>query len=279
MNKINHLISLIKAYFPAFLSISFGVFIFILFFQPFPIESFDFNNRLIYVAGLGAIIFITMLAIKTVFFLVVDEEPSSITRPALPTFLSGLCMLVISSLGFAFYVRYVGKVHISFYMMIKIILICLGPPVIFRIYDMIHMLRHHNDLLIKEKKTIQKQVEKFEEDYLNKTISFASDSGTDSLNLLIADVAFIRSADNYVEIVYREVDVFRKKLIRNTLKGIEKQIKDYTNFIRCHRICIVNSHFIEKLNRNYSSFWIVIKDYEEKIPVSRQYLLKIKEVV
>jgi DNA-binding LytR/AlgR family response regulator len=141
------------------------------------------------------------------------------------------------------------------------------------------MLRHHNDLLIKEKKVIQKQVEKYEEDYLNKTISFTSDTGTDSLNLLIADVVFIRSADNYVEIVYREADVIRKKLIRNTLKGIEKILKDYTNFIRCHRICIVNSHYIDKLIRNYSSYWIVIKDYEEKVPVSRQYLIKIKEVV
>jgi DNA-binding LytR/AlgR family response regulator len=279
MNKLNHLINLIKTYFTPFLSISFGVFIFILFFQPFPIENFDFNNRLIFVAGLGMIIFITMLAIKSVFFLIIEEEPSSISRPALPTFLSGFCMLVISSLGFAFYVRYVGKVHISFYMMIKIILICLVPPVIFRIYDIIHMLRHHNDQLIKEKKVIQKQVEKFEEDYLNKTISFTSDTGTDSLNLLIADVVFIRSADNYVEIVYREAEVVKKKLIRNTLKGIEKLLKDYTNFIRCHRICIVNSHYINKLIRNYSSYWIVIKDYEEKVPVSRQYLIKIKEVV
>jgi DNA-binding LytR/AlgR family response regulator len=94
---------------------------------------------------------------------------------------------------------------------------------------------------------------------------------------LIADVAFIKSADNYVEIVYVEGDTYKKKLIRNTLKNIELQIKQYSNFIRCHRISIVNFHFIEKLNSNYGNHWITIKGYEEHIPVSRQYLLKLKE--
>jgi DNA-binding LytR/AlgR family response regulator len=279
MNKINHLINLIKAYFAPFLSISFGMFLFILFFQPIPFETFDFNNRLIFIGGLGLIIFLTMLIIKILFFIIVNEEESNVFRPVIPTFLSGFAVLVISSVAFAFYIRYIGDVRISFFIMIRIILICLVPPVVIRVYDIIRMLRQHNDMLIKEKKSIQKQVEKFEEDYLNKTISINSETGTDYLNLPVADVAFIRSADNYVEIVYREGDVFRKKLIRNTLKGIEKQIKDYSNFIRCHRICIVNSHFIEKFTRNYSSYWIVVKGLDEKIPVSRQYLLKIKEVV
>jgi len=71
----------------------------------------------------------------------------------------------------------------------------------------------------------------------------------------------------------------KKKLIRNTLKNTELHIKQYSNFIRCHRTCIVNMHYIEKLNHDYNSYWLKIKGYDEKIPVSRQYLLKLKEAL
>lgn len=220
-----------------------------------------------------------MILVKILYFLFVSDPDPVNTNFVIPTFLSGLSMFVLSSVAFAFYLRYVGGVHISFFIMMKVMLICLVPPVIFRIYDVIKSLKKHNETLIRDRKTIQKQVEKYEDDYLNKSIVFSTDSGSESLKLQIAEVAFIRSADNYVEVVFREGDVFRKKLVRNTLKGIEKQIKDYTNFVRCHRICIVNSHFIDKLVKNYSSYWILLKGYEEKVPVSRQYLLKIREVV
>ncbi|HEY3389606.1 MAG TPA: LytTR family transcriptional regulator DNA-binding domain-containing protein, partial [Prolixibacteraceae bacterium] len=63
------------------------------------------------------------------------------------------------------------------------------------------------------------------------------------------------------------------------LKNIEQQLKPYPNFIRCHRICIVNTYYIEKLNRKFSNYWLTIKGSEELIPVSRQYLLKLKEAI
>ena len=150
---------------------------------------------------------------------------------------------------------------------------------VLRLYTAVKELRQQNESLINEKKIIQKQVERYEEDYLNKSVEFISESSSEKLNLLIADIAFIKSADNYVEIVYKEGDNFKKKLLRNTLKNIEQQIKPYSNFIRCHRVCIVNAHYIEKLNRNYGNHWLTIRGYSEPIPVSRQYLLKLKETL
>ena len=89
---------------------------------------------------------------------------------------------------------------------------------VLRLYTAVKELRQQNESLINEKKIIQKQVERYEEDYLNKSVEFISESSSEKLNLLIADIAFIKSADNYVEIVYKEGDNFKKKLLRNTLK-------------------------------------------------------------
>lgn len=158
-------------------------------------------------------------------------------------------------------------------------LICLAPTVIIRVYNSFNVLKYQYELLLLEKASIQKQIDRINEEDLNKSIEFISENNTENLTLPISDIAFIKSADNYVEIVFTENNVFKKKLIRTTLKNIELQIKPFSIFIRCHRICIVNRNFIVKLSKSFGSNRINIKGYNEQIPVSRQYLLKLKEVL
>ncbi len=277
--QLNQFVSLLKKDLGLLLSICFGVFLFVLFFQPFQLDKFDFNNRLLFVLGLSAIVFIFMVFVRITFPWLLQKYEQEGQEPVLPAYMSGFILMALSSVAFAFYLHYVGSVPISFFIMSKIVLICLAPPLSLKLYDTIYDLKQQNESLINEKKIIQNQVEKYEEDYLNKSIEFISENSVENLNLSIADVAIIKSADNYVEIVYKEGDSFKKTLLRNTLKNIEQQLKPYSIFIRCHRIAIVNIHYVESLDRNYSNNWLNIKGYDEQIPVSRQYLLKIKEML
>jgi len=279
IKKLNQLIQILKEELGLLLSISFGVFIFVLFFQPFPLDRFDFNNRLIFIAGLAAIIFLFMVLVRIALPWIIQNHDQGNHEPILFSNMSWFIILTLNSVAFTFYLRYVGFVDISFYIVFKVVFICLAPPITLSLYDAYKILRQENESLIKEKEIKEKQIEKYEEDYLNKSIEFFSENSNENFKLLIAEVAFIKSADNYVEIVYKEGEDYKKKLLRNTLKNIEQQTKPYSNFIRCHRICIVNSNYIEKLNRNYSNHWLAIKRYNERIPVSRQYLLKLKEIL
>jgi DNA-binding LytR/AlgR family response regulator len=163
--------------------------------------------------------------------------------------------------------------------MFKIILICLGPTFILRLYDVLNELRHTNDTLLKERKRLLKQLGKYEENDQNRTITFVSENSSEQLDLLLSDIALIKSADNYVEIIYKQAGDFKKKLMRNTLRNIEQQIKQYANFIRCHRTCIINMNYVKGLKRKYNNYWLYIKDFIEQIPVSRQYLMLIKEAL
>jgi DNA-binding LytR/AlgR family response regulator len=210
---------------------------------------------------------------------IIQHNHQTDNEPIFSIYLSGSVILALSSVAFTFYLRYVGLVTISFYIVFKIILICIAPPVILRLYIANNELRQQNESLISEKKEIQKKIEEYEEDNLNKSIEFISENSTENLSLLVSEIVFIKSADNYVEILYKEADTFKKKLIRNTLKNVELHTKRYSNFIRCHRVCIVNKLYIEKLNNGYSNHWLSIKGYHEQIPVSRQYLLKLKEAL
>jgi DNA-binding LytR/AlgR family response regulator len=276
--NFDHLISDLKEELGLLLSISFGVFLFVLFFQPFPFVGFDLNNTLLFVGGLGVMVFIIMAIIRIAIPWVFSSKKEN-REPVLPSYFNGFIILVLTSLAFVFYIRYVGQVGITFYITVKTVLICAVPPLALWLYDMIQDLKQQNEILVVERKIIQKQIEKYEEDMLNKSIEFISENNSENLKLLVSEIAFIRSADNYVEIVYKEGDLFKKTLIRNTLKNIEQQIRQYSNFIRCHRICIVNLHYIEKLSRNDHSHWLTIRGLEEQVPVSRQYLLKLKEAL
>lgn len=279
-SRVIQLVKLLNEKLRLLLSISFGIFLFILFFEPFPLERFDFNNRLLIVAGFAAIVFVFMFLLRVIFPWMIQKNNQNGNGPVLTSYLSGFIILALCSVAFAFYLRYVGSVRITFYIMLKVVLICFVPPVALILNDIYRELIQQNESLVSERKIIQKQVEKYEEDNLNKSIEFISETNTtENLTLLVAEVVFIQSADNYVEIVYMDGDKFKKELIRNTLKNIELQIKQYSNFIRCHRTCIVNMHYIEKLNQDYSSHWITLKGYPEKIPVSRQYLLKLREAL
>lgn len=253
------------------------MFLFILFFQPFPFEEKDLNNLILTVSGFGFILFLIILLVRVMSSLLFERHRKLNEDAIFPAYFNGVAIFLAASLAFGFYAHFTAGVHLSFTVAIRILIICLIPPIILGVMDTFHDLKHHNEQLVTEKKNIQTRIEKYEDDILNKSVEFISESTNESLNLTVSEVVFMRSSDNYVEIVYKETDSFKKKLIRNTLKNVESQVRQYSIFIRCHRTCIINQHFIEKLHKNSGNQWLSIKGYDEKLPVSRQYLLRIQE--
>jgi DNA-binding LytR/AlgR family response regulator len=79
--------------------------------------------------------------------------------------------------------------------------------------------------------------------------------------------------------VFKEEGVYKKRIQRNTLRNIEQQLKAYASFIRCHRTCIINTYYIEELSRKFNNYFLTIKGYDEQIPVSRQYLMMLREAM
>ena len=274
--KLNQLVHLLKRDLGLFLYISFGIFLFILFFQPFPLVRFDFNNTLIFISGIALIVFIFMVLVRFFYGFLIQGLKESNKEYALASYLGGAILLVLISISLAFYLRYVGLVGISFHIMLKIILVSLVPPVVLRLHSIFTELKEQNTFLIEEKELIQQKIEECQEEFMNKSIELNSENKTEKLDIVVSDIAFVKSADNYVEIIFRKDNILKKKLLRNTLKNIEQQLKPYSSFVRSHRICIVNRHYIEKLNKGINKYWLSIKGYDEHIPVSRQYLLQFK---
>ncbi len=260
--------------------ISFGIFLFILFFQPFPLEHLAFENRLLYVTGFGIILFVTALLVLVLLPLALPKWFTlSIWEDTPPAMLS-FFLFLLSSTAFAFYIRFVGKTPLSLYVLFKIILVCLLPVgVLWVLYRMrvqeitISLLRQQVSQLSAKEHSEDNNADK-------EPITFSSGVRSDVLQLPAKDIISMQSSDNYVEIHYLsgrgKPD---KKLVRYTLKAIEKMLQGKTRFVRCHRSSIVNTRHIEKMFRRYGIYYLKMNNLEDAIPVSRPYVARIKQAL
>ena len=253
--------------------------LFVLIFTPFPHEHIEFDDRKLFVTGLGIIVFLSMLIVRIVYPFLVKNPTRNEIKSTFSLYTNGFNIWLSSTAAFAIYLDYAGDIDLSFYILFQAALLCLAPSLILAFYDRMTELKQQNESLTIEKGLFQKQVNKSKEDYPNTSIDFISENNGEKMNLLISEVVLLRSADNYVEIHYQEGDQFKKKLIRNTLKNVELKLAGYSNFVRCHRVCIVNTHYIEKFSGNCNNHALIIKGHPEPIPVSRQYFFKLKETL
>ena len=65
-----------------------GVFLFILFFQPFPLEALDYNDRLLYVTGFGFITFLFGFIVLVLFQFVFPKWLHVNELELMPSFIS-----------------------------------------------------------------------------------------------------------------------------------------------------------------------------------------------
>jgi hypothetical protein len=255
------------------------MFLFVLFFEPFPLDKFDFNNSMVFVAGIAAISFAIMSLVRITLPWMIKKYDQHQFDPLLPPYANSFLIFTLHLLSFGFYIRYVGSVSMSIPIVFKLALLSLFPPISLWLHDLIKDLKKQREALKNELEVFKGKLDQYVEDSYSQPIEFISESSSENFKLLTSDVVLVKSADNYVEIVFNEGDGLKSKLIRSTLKNVELQLKMNANFIRCHRTCIINVSYVEKLGKDMSNHWLSIKGYNDRIPVSRQYLLKIKEAI
>lgn len=276
-NALNNFINILRKDGWLTFSISLGTFLFILFFQPFQLDTFDFDNRVVLVAGLGLIVFLLTILFRNIIPWSLTFRSKEIADLFSLPYIRGFIIFALNSVAFAFYLSYVGSLEMSFYIMSKIFLISLIAPVVLNIYDVLNDLKLQNESLRKENEVMKIQIKKQQNETQDQYITFYSTNSTHQLKLLNQEIFMMKSAENYVEIVYQQSQHIKKELIRNTLKNIERQLAPYANFVRCHRTYIINKQYIEKLYKKYNTHWLMLKGTNLHIPVSRQYLLQVKK--
>jgi len=258
--------------------ISLGMFLFMLFFLPFEYRDLEFNDRLLFIIGMGTISFVIMVVFRILL-------PTSLNKMIkLDTYkISNEVILILliwffNSIAYIFYLRYVGLMELTLFNGFEIVLFACFPSVVLKMADVNKSLRDQLKHMVGKNVRLGKRV--MDEDILVRSAEvFSSDSHNDKIEIHPDDVMLVKSADNYVNIIYKDKEEVKQKMLRNTLQHIHGQLRKHPEFLRCHRTCIVNSLYIVNLINNYKGYSLQLLDYEEEIPVSRQYILAVKEYV
>ncbi len=255
-------------------SVSLGIFLFLLFFQPFNIQNPDFNNRLIILATFGAITLVLMsiarLIIPSIFTLAFSEERWNIKKEII----INLLFVIFNSVAFSFFARYVGKVPISFLTVILIVIISIVAASVIVTINRIYMLKLQVEEL---KSAVPEKLGKLPQK--NARIEFDSVNKNEYFRLLADQLVLIKSASNYIEIYYKEENKLQKKLIRNTLKSTEQLLSKHPEIIRCHRSFMVNKNFIKNLKSGSDGLVLELFDFPNEVHVSRQYAVNVKKAL
>ncbi|MCE4563841.1 LytTR family transcriptional regulator DNA-binding domain-containing protein [Maribellus sp. CM-23] len=258
-------------------SVSLGIFLFLLFFQPFEIQNPDFDNRLIILATFGAITLVLLsifrLVIPSIFIKAFSEERWNIKKEII----IDLLFVIFNSVAFSFFARYVGGVRINFPIVINIVILSISAAAVMVTINRIYMLKKQIEELSQFVPSDQKQEKESTRDEM---IDFESENKTEFFQIPSEQVLLIKSANNYIEVLYKEEGGrTNKKLIRNTLKNTEEQLARYQDMIRCHRSYIVNRKHVQKLTRGNYGLELSLFNFPQPIHVSRQYALKVKEAL
>jgi len=255
-----------------------GIFLFILFFQPFDIQKPDFNTYILLIAGFGGITFVLLGIVQQILHWIFDRVFKLVEWNLMNLLVLQFLIWILHAVSFTFYLHYVGRVPLSIFLVFKVALLSLFPPALNVLISEIQHLRSQViELFQKNKKLIEFNNGLKDAEHHN--VELISENRSEKLKLELNTLIMVKSAENYVEIIFRENDAIQRKLLRATLKNIEDQLSNFSSMVRCHRTCIINTFHVRKLHRTHKGYHLIMTDSSEFIPVSRQHLLGVKSAL
>ena len=102
-------------------------------------------------------------------------------------------------------------------------------------------------------------------------VPFYDEKGIMRISIKQDDLIYLSAADNYVTMHYIDGSKVSKMLIRNSMKFIESELKNF-NIIRCHRSYMVNFSKVKMIRKDSDGLQIDLDlDPVISLPVSKKY--------
>jgi DNA-binding LytR/AlgR family response regulator len=112
-----------------------------------------------------------------------------------------------------------------------------------------------------------------------KMVYFNSSYQKDSLAIKVSSLLFIRSANNYIEVFWKENDSVKNQMVRCSLVNAEEAVADYHFIRKCHRSYMININYLEKIEGNSQGYKLILEGINDPVPVSRNFVSKLKELI
>jgi len=107
-------------------------------------------------------------------------------------------------------------------------------------------------------------------------IGFPDEKGELKISIVLENLLYVESSDNYTTIHYLNKSKLSNFLIRNTLKWMDENITKETPLVRCHRSFLVNLDKVKVLRKTKDGIFLELEALNTPdIPVSKTYYDKV----
>ncbi|MFZ4726302.1 MAG: LytR/AlgR family response regulator transcription factor [Paludibacter sp.] len=114
--------------------------------------------------------------------------------------------------------------------------------------------------------------EHFSETPKKNLIAFPDEKGELKITIVLENLLYVDSADNYATIHYLNKSKLSHFLIRNSLKWMEENLTKESPLVRCHRSFIVNLDKVKVLRKTKDGIFLELDtENTPDIPVSKTY--------
>ncbi len=254
--------------------ISLFVALFLIVFQPFGINLFKSNIKILILSGYGLVtfiaLFINLILVENTFQKFFAEKNWTIWKD----FIWLIWIIFSIGLGNALYTFYIFD-NLTFNIQVLIVFqfttlkVAVIPITILIISKQKYLLRKNlnsaNDLN-KSLDQIKTGINK------NQLIRFYADNDKDFIEFNNDDLYFIESSGNYIEIYLLCEDKIIRKTYRSALKRALDFFDDTPEIVQCHRAFIVNTNKIINAKGNSQGLRLSLQNCDIEVPVSRNYV-------
>lgn len=91
-------------------------------------------------------------------------------------------------------------------------------------------------------------------------------------------ILFVKSTENYIQLYYKRNNDIKNILIRNTLKTIESELKEY-EILRSQRSYLVNKNHITSIEKIKNKRIIHLSKTELSIPLSQSFVENFQDII
>jgi len=225
--------------------IGFFIFLFLFIFQPFGLHKLKQTYPSLIILGYGIITFLVVLTFQLVprkiFPRIFTEENWKVLYEIFQILLT----VVAIGLGNTYYTCWLGIARLNseniFVFQIYTLLIGIFPisfTVAFRQFLLLKKNLKKARELSQQLKIVSEGSQLSRPEVPMLTISDENEKENVCTN--IADLLFVKSVGNYVEVYCADRDRIRKTLLRSTLTRVESKLAGFNFIIRCHRTYLIN---------------------------------------
>lgn len=264
------------------------VFLFLLVFQPFGLSTTEPRLRYIMISGYAAVCFLilvfNLLLIPRLLKKVFSEETWTVYKRIIwhiwIVFTIGLGNYFFACLLAVIYGFYSLGLNLLISFQFVTFIIAIFPIIVCAIWSQNYWLKRN----LKAAEEISSRLQNSESQTkdlsgIDQKVALFAENEKEKYEFQVSSLLYISSEGNYVE-VFSQNEVVEIKLIRNSIKKTEEQLRGFPFIFKCHRAYMVNMKKITKATGNAQGFKLTLENVDDKrIPVARSYTKQFKELL